>query len=366
MPVGTKDPKVRAVNNTCSCDAPAWPVVASSHGSAAPGPANHEIQPPWRTRSASVLPPAPPPPALRAAPMSSRKTYPRKPACVTPTSPRDVCRQHRVQGSMCCRRNRVVLHVEKMRPHTRLQADRQLPSARRKGRFGAEKIYSVAWMKYERLVTMQRCVPSKGLSVPHRADLPDQVAAPNNSGMRVANCEGTRRVSEEPLSTAPVLSPEAHEPVSLLLDQMHRPAPTVLSAISARLIASRSPSLMFIHMPAVSCAEQPGAASAPILGPAVVPGEACLWAHGFPVTAPRVGPRCLSPSSMLSSLPALLCCQTWSAGTFSCASRRCVLTTPFFLFYPANFNLTLVVGRLWVGSGARGFARAVVPPRSIA
>jgi len=128
---------------------------------------------------------------------------------------------------------------------------------------------------------MQRCVPSKGLSVPHRADLPDQVVAPNNSGMRVANCEGTRRVSEEPLSTAPVLALEADAPISLLLHQVHRPASTVLSVISAMLIASRSPSLMFIRTAAVSYAEQPGAARAPILGPVVVSWEACWWAHGF-------------------------------------------------------------------------------------
>ena len=50
---------------------------------------------------------------------------------------------------MGCRRNRDALHVDKMRPHARLQADRRLPSARRKGRFCAAKIYSVAWMKYE-------------------------------------------------------------------------------------------------------------------------------------------------------------------------------------------------------------------------
>jgi len=146
---GTKDRKVRAGNITSSCDSPAWPVAASTHGSAAPGPANHEIQPPSRTRSAGVLPSATPPPLRRAAPMSSRKTCPPQPACVTPTSARGVCRQHRVQGSMGCRQNRVALHVEKMRPHTRLQADTRLPSARRKGQICAGKIYSVAWMKYE-------------------------------------------------------------------------------------------------------------------------------------------------------------------------------------------------------------------------
>ena len=122
--------------------------------------------------------------------------------------------------------------------------------------------------------------PIEGPSVPHRVHLPDQVAARNNSGMRVANCEGTRRVSDEPLSAAPVLALEADAPTSLRLRQMHRPASTVLSVISARLIASRSPSLMFIFTAAVSCAEQPGAARAPILGPVVMSWEAS-WSGAY-------------------------------------------------------------------------------------
>jgi len=86
-----------------------------------------------------------------------------------------------------------------------------------------------------------------------------------------------------------------------------------------------------------------------------------VGARFYPVL-PLALARCLSPSSMLLSLPAPSCCPTWGAGKFSCASRRWARTTPFFVFYPATFNLTLVVGRLWVGCGLAP-AHAGLPAR---